>query len=335
MIPKGIYNLGNTCFLNACIQILLQTKELDDAIQNWNNHSILETKLYEEWQKWKQNIHDTSIPVISPNTFIETFHQIAQSKNQELFSGFGENDMPEFLLFFVETLHAGIKKDIHYTIHGSLQNETDSLALQCYKMVKNRYANDYSPLIDIFYGISVSTIVSLDKQPLSSISESYFLLDLPINGRNIYDCLEQYISPELMDNENAWLNEKTQQKENVFKQMTFWNFPKIVIFTLKRFSSIYTREGIQLLKKIDFIDFPLENLDLSTYICGYNASKYKYELYGICNHMGNVSGGHYTAFVKTEEKQWFHCNDNIIEKIENPQQIITPMAYALFYRRLE
>jgi uncharacterized protein YdcH (DUF465 family) len=100
-------------------------------------------------------------------------------------------------------------------------------------MIKNRYENDYSALIDMFYGISVSTIVSLDKQPLSSISESYFLLDLPINGKNIYDCLEQYISPELMENENAWLNEKTQQKENVYKQITFWNFPKIVIFTLK------------------------------------------------------------------------------------------------------
>ena len=91
--------------------------------------------------------------------------------------------------------------------------------------------------------------------------------------------------------------------------------------------------GMQLCKKTDFVDFPIDNLDLSKYIQGYNASKFKYELYGVCNHIGNVMGGHYTSFVKNKENQWFHCNDTIIEKIENPQQIITAMAYSVFYRR--
>ena len=28
----------------------------------------------------------------------------------------------------------------------------------------------------------------------------------------------------------------------------------------------------------------------------------EYDLYGICNHVGGVTGGHYTAFVKNTEK---------------------------------
>lgn len=348
MIPKGIYNLGNTCFINACMQILLQTKELNECILKWENHSsTLETKIYEEWKLWIENLENPSISIISPNHFIQTIHEIAQIKNQVLFTGFAQNDMPEFLLFIMDNLHIGLKREIQYTIHGILQNQIDTLAIQCYKMIKSRYENDYSPLIDLFYGIFISNISSLEKNHLSSVSETYFILDLPIpilsnennnnnsNSITIYDCLDQYISPELMENENAWFNENTNEKQNVFKQITFWNFPKIIVFTFKRFSSVTTREGIRLLKKTDFIDFPLYELDLSKYICGYHASKYKYELYGICNHMGNVIGGHYTAFVKTEEKQWFHCNDTIVEKIENPQQMITSMAYALFYRRLE
>jgi ubiquitin carboxyl-terminal hydrolase 8 len=335
MIPKGIQNLGNTCFINACMQILLQTPELDySIIETEMQKNIPETKIYNEWKSCKESVENPAISIISPISFIEAIHQIAQLKNQVLFSGFAQNDMPEFLLFFIDNLHNHLKCEIQYNIFGIQQNDTDKLAIQCYEMMKTKYEKDYSPLIDIFFGISVSNISSLDKYPLSSISEPYFVLDLPIYGNNIYDCLDNYVSHELLDNENAWYNEKTQQKENVFKQISFWNFPKIVVFTFKRFSSTITREGIHLLKKMDFIDFPLDELDLSKYICGYNASKYKYELYGICNHMGNVMGGHYTAFVKTKEKQWFHCNDTIIEKIENPQQIVTSMAYALFYRRL-
>lgn len=114
--------------------------------------------------------------------------------------------------------------------------------------------------------------------------------------------------------------------------MSFWNFPKVIIITFKRFYSIQMNNEIRLCKKMEFIDFPLNDLNLSKYVKGYNASKYKYDLYGICNHTGNVMGGHYTAFVKTKENEWYHCNDAIIEKVENPLHIITPMAYSLFYR---
>jgi len=341
MIPKGIHNLGNTCFINACMQILLQTNELDilgedqDQDQKEDLQKHLECKIFQEWKLWKQNINNPEIPIISPNSFIITIHQVAQSKNFVLFTGFTQNDMPEFLLFLIESLHIYSKTNINYSIHGKIENDIDKLALQTYKMIKSRYENDYSPLIDIFYGISISSIYDIpNKNLISSVSEPFFLLDLPIYGKTIYDCLDNYITYELIDNENAWFNEKTQQKEDVFKRITFWNFPKILIITFKRFHTITSPiHGMQLCKKTDFIDFPIDNLDLSKYIQGYNASKFKYELYGVCNHIGNVMGGHYTSFVKNNENQWFHCNDTIIEKIENPQQIITAMAYSVFYRR--
>ena len=86
-------------------------------------------------------------------------------------------------------------------------------------------------------------------------------------------------------------------------------------------------------KIADHVQFPLEDLDLSKYVKGYNANQYKYDLYGVCNHVGNVSGGHYTAFVKNAQNNWNHYNDNQIEKIENNQLIISQAAYCLFYRK--
>ena len=47
-----------------------------------------------------------------------------------------------------------------------------------------------------------------------------------------------------------------------------------------------------------FVDFPIENLDLSPYILKRNGGKYIYELFGISNHFGGCGGGHYTAYAK-------------------------------------
>jgi ubiquitin C-terminal hydrolase len=107
----------------------------------------------------------------------------------------------------------------------------------------------------------------------------------------------------------------------------FWNFPKILVITLKRFSY----DGMS---KIDnIVDFPLEDLDLSKYVTGYNSSSYIYDLYGVCNHIGNVYMGHYTAFAKNSMDEWVHYNDSSVEIVKDKKMIITPMAYCLFYRK--
>ena len=327
--PKGITNLGNTCFLNSCMQILFQIHELDNidcAVKH-----VPETRVFQEWVNWKKSLFNPNIQTISPVSFIQTIHQIAQQKNRILFTGYAQNDLPEFLLFFIDSLHIYLQRPMHVQIEGHIGSSMDQLALQSYSMLKETYEKEYSEIMDVFYGVMVSSLLSTHppSTQLESKSESFFILDLPIVGNNIYECLDKYVQPELLENENAWYNEKTQQKEPVFKKISFWNFPKILVISFKRFS----QNENTISKKMDPIQFPLENLDISKYVCGYNAQSYKYDLFGVCNHIGGVMGGHYTAFVKTRECNWYHCNDQSVEKITDPQQMITPMAYTLFYRK--
>jgi ubiquitin C-terminal hydrolase len=82
-----------------------------------------------------------------------------------------------------------------------------------------------------------------------------------------------------------------------------------------------------------FIDFPLDNLDLTNYVIGYKKKSYIYELYGICNHSGGVHGGHYTCYVKNANEKWYHFNDTIVTEVTNLNDLITPKAYCLFYRK--
>ena len=81
------------------------------------------------------------------------------------------------------------------------------------------------------------------------------------------------------------------------------------------------------------VTFPLENLDLSKYIIGYKKESYIYDLYGIANHMGGTMGGHYTSFIKNANGKWYHCNDTDVKEVTTENELITPRAYCLFYRK--
>ena len=338
---KGLVNLGNTCFLNACVQILNHTYELNQILQTKQIQKYKKTNnddciILNEWNDLRKTLWQNNGIAISPNKFVHYIQYIAKIKNRELFTGWAQNDMSEFLLFFIESLHNSISRGINMRILGNIENALDKLAIDCFTMLKNIYDKEYSEIMDLFYGIYISEIISLDEtNPEKYVMkpEQYFMLDLPIPSISLsslecvtlYDCFDMFSQKEILDNDNAWYNEKTKKKENVYKQITFWNFPKIIVITLKRFSS----DGNKIQ---DMVDFPFV-LDLTKYIVGYTPHQYIYELYGVCNHIGNTKGGHYTSFVKNNTNEWIHFNDETVQIISNKNRIITPMAYCLFYRK--
>ena len=333
----GLENLGATCFLNACMQVLNNTYELNAIIDGDNFSKCIKTNLPDsniltEWIDLK-TVMWSGNGVVAPRRFVHNVQQIARVKQKELFTGFVQNDMPEFLQFFLECVHNSISRKVSMNINGTPVNDLDRRAIQCYNMLKETYSNEYSEIMDMYYGIYMSEIISKKTGECCSMKpESYFILDLPIHhnqhlAKTLYDCFNMFTHSESLEGENAWLNEKTGQKEDVNKQISFWNFPKIIVITLNRFSIDGTR------KLTIPIDFPLDDLDLSSYVHGYNPFSYKYDLFGICNHIGGVSGGHYTAFVRNSENRWLHYNDRNVEIVENPANVITPLAYCLFYRK--
>jgi ubiquitin carboxyl-terminal hydrolase 8 len=333
----GLENLGNTCFLNACMQVLNHTYELNDFLDSIKYEKHLkkgsdDSTILTEWNDLRKVMWSGN-GIVNPKRFVFNIHRIAGIKNRELFTGFAQNDMPEFLLFIIECMHNSISRKVNMRIDGKKQNKTDEVAIECYKMLKESYSKEYSEIMDLFYGIYISEIISKDGEHRHVLKpESYFILDLPVlDGNrlaaNLYECFDMFSKPEFLEGDNAWFNEKTGQKEDIKKQITFWNFPKVLVITLKRF----TPDGQYKINSP--IDFPIDNLDLSKYICGYGSKTYVYELYGICNHSGGVLGGHYTSFVKNAENKWIHYNDTSVEVIENIEQIITPLAYCLFYRK--
>ena len=94
--------------------------------------------------------------------------------------------------------------------------------------------------------------------------EPFMALELPIKKPGVpdaatnssieldlYDCLDSFVADEILDDDNKWLNEKTGNKETVKKNIKFWNFPEILIISLKRFNN----SGRKVQK---LVNFPIE-----------------------------------------------------------------------------
>ena len=332
---SGLNNIGNTCFINSCLQILSHTYELNNILDDKSlSKKVLkniESELLVEWNELRNILWHKNCKV-SPNKFITTIHKIAEQKNMELFTEYRQNDVTEFLLFLIDCFHSSLQREIKINIIGKIKNKNDKIATKCYKMIEKTFSKQYSEIWELFYGIHVSFLTDIEStKDVSSTPEPFFMINLSLPDENalmptLYDCFDAYIKPETMTGDNAWYYEKEKRKINVKKQLLFWSLPPILVIDLKRFNHNNKKNNT-------LIRFPLEDLNLDKYIIGYNKNKYKYELYGICNHIGGLNSGHYTSYVKNANGKWYSFNDLNVIEIKSLDKLISNQAYCLFYRR--
>ena len=336
----GLANLGNTCFLNSALQCLLNTRELtaflDKETYKQRLNDTPDATILSEYDELRKMVSSHKTGTMRPGKFVTTVHQVAKHKDKDIFTGFAQNDLPEFLLFIIDCFNTAIKRSVTITVDGTPHNDKDKLAISCYTTMKRMYEKEYSEMLNIFFGIHTSIVnaSTAERNLLSTSPEPFFILSLPIpltSTPTICDCFDLYTTEEHLNGENQYItNETTKEKVDATKRILFWSLPKVLIIDIKRF----VVSGNTLNKYTGTIKFsPRELLDLSKYIVGYNPTSYKYELYGVCNHMGGLMGGHYTAFIKKTGGQWWHFNDAHVSQMRE-EDVCSPSAYCLFYRQV-
>lgn len=330
----GLVNFGNTCYINSAIQCLasipqikqyfLEKKFVQDLNRNAN-----ELNLVIQWYKILNSKYSNN-SVISPQSFRKEIAIISLKEGINLnFVGNGQNDVQEFLLFLIDKMHNGVSRKVNVNITGKVKNDLDKKALEAMKIWKIFFKDSYSIFIDLFYSQNSSRIYNLDKELLSTNYDPlcYHTLPIPeIENPDVYDCFDLFTNMELMeDEENLYFDEKKKEFIKSYKEIKFWSLPKILIVVLKRF----LKNGNKIDKKVTF---PLENLDLCKYCVGYKKNTYKYDLFAISNHIGNLNSGHYYAYCKMEDNNWYNFNDTSVSSI-NQEDLITENAYCLFYKK--
>ncbi|GKZ01012.1 hypothetical protein MPSEU_001052700 [Mayamaea pseudoterrestris] len=158
---------------------------------------------------------------------------------------------------------------------------------------------------------------------------------------SLNECFDSFQRAERLDEENTWYCSNCREHVQALKTMQLSKLPNILIVHLKRFEYRHMFRS----DKLDtFIDFPRDGLDMDRHCTPHKQPSFvddtvpaEYDLFGVVNHYGRFGFGHYTAHVRRFDESgmsdWVHCDDASIEEVEDPESIVTPAAYVLFYRR--
>ena len=174
------------------------------------------------------------------------------------------------------------------------------------------------------------TNIYLEKKDLISLFKTF---NENIERISINKCFEEFTKIQTLDENNLYKCPKCKQSIAANNKIELYKIPKILIIQLKRF------ENGQKIKT--FIEFPIKNLDISSFISQSspyfeNNSLIKYDLFAVSNHYGELEYGHYDAnCLNFMNDQWYNFSDKKVELIgdNNPDIIVTKDAYVLFYRQ--
>ena len=101
----GLANVGNSCYLNACMQILSHTYELSEFLKKGTYkgkiNRVADSVLILEWDKLREMMWSDNC-TIAPWGFVKAVQKVSMLKDRDLFTGNAQNDLQEFLLFIID-----------------------------------------------------------------------------------------------------------------------------------------------------------------------------------------------------------------------------------------
>lgn len=284
-VPKGLRNLGNTCYMNSVLQSLYAVESFRKFILQAPHDKLLTTDLSDLFKSMK----NSSGPV-SPSTFRYTF-----SRHQSRFSEPYQHDAQEFLRYLIDGIHEEFNKASTRPRRSTpmrAPRSAEEAWLQYREIV------DDSPLVDIVVGQLCSTIVCSVCQNKSYCWDPFWDLSLPlIRGRHtcrLSDVVQDFIAKETLDSDERPICSVCKQATRSTKQISVCRMPKLMILHLKKFSN----DGYKLTSPDVKVDRTLT----------FNGTRYNLTAC-ISHHGHSSSSGHYTSHCEYASR-WFHFNDD-------------------------
>ncbi|KAM6149637.1 LOW QUALITY PROTEIN: ubiquitin carboxyl-terminal hydrolase 17-like [Erethizon dorsatum] len=294
-VGAGLWNMGNTCYMNAALQCLTYTPPLANYMLSLQHKPtchgmrfcMLCAMCHINWA-----LHHPGHVLQPLDAFIAGFHR----QHQE--------DAHEFLMFIVDAMQKSYLPE--YT-QSDLHSEDRDLVHQ------------------IFGGYWKSQIKCLHCGGISDTLDPYLDIALDIKAaQSVKQALTQLVEPEKLGGENAYYCSICLKNMPASKTLSLHMFSKVLIFVLKRFSDF---SGEKVSKHVQYSEW----LDMQPYASTQNQGALVYALYAVMIHAGmSCHSGHYFSYIKAGDGQWYQMDNNKVTPCDITS-VLDQDAYVLFY----
>ncbi|KAL0970209.1 hypothetical protein UPYG_G00238750 [Umbra pygmaea] len=232
-----------------------------------------------------------------------------------------------------ETFDGELKKLFHDLENGNANTKTILLKLGSENAYKQRDAAEYFVKILNMVSEDASKIFKLQLSYTTTCSDSelhkttyepdsFWTLPISLNVPSesdkicVKNSIDEFFKPSQLGGEMLYCD-KCKRKSKATMVFEIVNHPKILTVQLERSEFIESTTRLQ-------IEIP-HYLQIKTF---------DYELFAIVDHIGDLTGGHYTARIKLNKDQWYRFNDTIVEPVDitTKSPITTRSAYLLMYK---
>ena len=342
---SGLENFGMTCYLNSVLQCLRHTilfnsylfgGRIEEVItKNQTSRKVENTNitLLINYMWIVITLWDNDNTTLSPLNFKTLF-----SHNFKQFSNHMQHDAHECLVTVLDSFHDTLSRNVKYKITGEVINDLDKQIKQAHEDWAIHYKRRHSAVLDIFSGQLQTKTVCPKCQQTTYRYDPIMAVDLPLpettnENQSIYECFNNYVEPAILTSDNLYYCTKCKDKMQAFQVHSIWTLPNVLIIKLSRFKYTIINDNYSASKVMDFINYPIKDLDLAQYISSPLNKQTKYDLYGVICHEGDPERGHYYSYCNNQFKQkWYKYNDESATEIPT-NAIVTKNAYVLFYQR--
>jgi ubiquitin C-terminal hydrolase len=343
----GIVNMGLTCYANAVLQAMRSIKRVAWLLTE-GRYNTLFSKEPKPKQAKQQDVTRAAAKVIQmlnqckkgqsvrPGEFWTAVATAVDDTIYEHLAQKAPHDSHEFFLFLLESLHESTAQDVEMRIvRPPPQTAQEHLIHGALTAWQREFSKEYSPFVDLFYGLLHYKTTCKTCGNLSHRWESFNSLkgSVPPGGLTaeqptLAQMLAKESEPESIEGYHC---DKCPERTVAERICKIWRLPQTLIFVLKRFTpdgrKIHTRMAPLADGVADFTPFFSEESPE-------RAGVLTYSLRAIVDHHGGANGGHYTAQARLEDGRWnLYDDEGVMEMPPGRAPHFGDSTYMLFLER--